>query len=134
MGELQVAVALPGRSGTQSRLKEGYRLEARDCSVLKVAQGSKVVVLHRAHAQLRAPADRKALVDSRGAGAERRRQKPAADLSGRRAVEALTVSIPLKKNALVQAAEVGKEDQRLKALARQQAGGYSCRACCKARP
>ena len=55
-GELQVAVA---QVAAPRRLPTGAVI-----SVPRMARAQKVVVLHRAHAQLRAPADRKALVDS----------------------------------------------------------------------
>ena len=56
VGELQVAVA---QVAAPRRLPTGAVI-----SVPRMARAQKVVVLHRAHAQLRAPADRKALVDS----------------------------------------------------------------------
>ena len=60
-GELQVAAAqvAAAQVAVPRRLPTGAVI-----SVPRMARAQKVVVLHRAHAQLRAPADRKALVDS----------------------------------------------------------------------
>ncbi len=89
----------------------------------RMARAQRAAAPHKARAQLRALADRKALALDVPATVQ--------PLSrGRRAVaEALTVGIPLK-NALVRAAS-GQKDQEIEALA-PASRRYSCRACCKA--